>query len=75
MEKEQYAISDSIILLSLHVQSFNMTIIQVYAPIINEEEAEEFYIKSNLKPTEHASKIIMAGEWNTEIGNFEENVV
>ena len=51
-------------------QPFNMIVIQVYAPINNAKEAEQFYkdLQDLLELTPKKDTIFIIGNWNTKIG-------
>ena len=54
---------------------FNITIIQVYAPISNAEEAEveQFYedLQDLLEPTPQKDVFFIIGDWNAKVGSQE----
>ena len=54
---------------------FNITVIQVYAPIRNAEEveAEQFYedLQDLLEPTPKKDVLFILGDWNTKVGSQE----
>ena len=56
---------------------FNITVIQVYAPITNIEEAERFYedIQDFLELTPKKDVLFIKGEWNAKVGIQEITVV
>ena len=60
---------------SVHFQdkSFKITVILVYAPIINAEEAERFYedLKDLLQLTPKKDVLFIIGEWNAKVGSQE----
>ena len=64
-------------MISVHFQGkpFNITVIQVYAPTSNTEEAEVEWFYSDLQdlleltPKQHILFII--GDWNAKVGNQE----
>ena len=64
-------------MISVHLQGkpFNITVIQVYAPISNAEEAEVEWFYEDLQdlleltPPKHALFII--GDWNAKVGSQE----
>ena len=64
-------------MISIHFQGkpFSITIIQVYIPTINAEEAEVewFYedLQDLLELTLQKDVIFIIGDWNTKIGNQE----
>ena len=55
--------------------SFNITVIQVYAPTSNTEEAEveQFYedLQDLLKLTPKIDVLFIIGDWNAEVGSQE----
>ena len=55
----------------LQVKPFNITVIQVYAPTSNAEEAdvEWFYeeVQDLLEPTPKKYIILIIGDWNTKV--------
>ena len=64
-------------MISVHFQDkpFNITIIQVYAPTSNAEEAEieQFYedLQDLLELTPKKDVLFIIGEWNTKVGSQE----
>ena len=64
-------------MISVHFQGkpFNITVIQVYAPTINAEEAEveRFYedLQDLLELTPKKDVLFITGEWNANIGSQE----
>ena len=64
-------------MISLHLQgkSFNITVIQVYAPTSNAEEAEveRFYedLQDLLELTPQKDVLFIIGDWNTKVGSQE----
>ena len=54
---------------------FNITVIQVYAPTSNAEEAEveRFYedLQDLLEPTPKKDVLFILGDWNTKVGSQE----
>ena len=54
---------------------FNITVIQVYAPASNAEEAEvdQFYEDLNdlLEPTPKKDVLFIIGDWNAKVGSQE----
>ena len=52
---------------------FNITIIQVYAPMSNAEEAEQFYedLQDLLELTTKKDVLFIIGDWNAEVGSQE----
>ena len=66
-------------MISVHFQgkSFNITVIQVYAPTSNAEEAEveEFYedLQDLLELTPKKDVLFIRGDWNAKVGSQESN--
>ena len=64
-------------MISVHLQGklFNITVIQVYAPTSNVEEAEVewFYedLQDLLELTPKKDVLFIIGDWNTKVGNQE----
>ena len=61
-------------MVSFHFQGkpFNITVIQVYAPITNAEEAEWFYEDlQHLDLTPKRAVLFIIGDWNTKVGSQE----
>ena len=64
-------------MISVHFQGkqFNSTVIQVYAPISNAEEAEvEWFYEDLQDPLELTPKrdvLFIIGDWNAKVGNQE----
>ena len=60
---------------SVHLQgkSFNITVIQVYAPNSNTEEAERFYevLQDLLELTPKRDVLFIIGDWNAKVGSQE----
>ena len=52
---------------------FNITVIQVYAPTSNAEEAERFYedLQDLLKLTPKKDVLFIIGDWNAKVGSQE----
>ena len=54
---------------------FNITVIQVYVPIRNAEEAEvqQFYedLQDLLEPTPKKDVLFIIGDWNAKVGSQE----
>ena len=52
---------------------FNITVIQVYAPTSNTEEAERFYedLQDLLELTPKKDVLFIIGEWNVKVGSQE----
>ena len=63
--------------ISVHFRSkpFNITVIQVYAPTSNTEEAEveRFYedLQDLLEPTPKKDVLFIIGDWNVKVGSQE----
>ena len=64
-------------MISVHFQgiSFNITVIQVYAPTSNAEEAEDewFYedLQDLLELTPKKDVLFIIGDWNAKVGSQE----
>ena len=58
---------------SVHFQgkSFNITIIQIYAPTTNAKEVEQFYddLQDLLELTQEKDVLIIIGDWNAKVGS------
>ena len=67
--------NDKIISVRLQSKSFNITVIQVYAPTSNAEEAEieQFYedLQAFLELTPPKDVIFIIGDWKAKVGNQE----
>ena len=52
---------------------FNITVIQVYAPTSNAEEAERFYedLQDLLELTPKTDVLFIIGDWNAKVGSQE----
>ena len=52
---------------------FNITVIQVYAPTSNAEEAERFYedLQDLLELTPKKDVLFIIGDWNAKVGSQE----
>ena len=52
---------------------FNITVIQVYAPTANAEEAEQFYedLQDLLELTLKKKVLFIIGDWNAKVGSQE----
>ena len=67
----------TLIMISVHFQGkpFNITVIQVYAPTSNAEEAEVewFYekLQNLLELTPKKDVLFIIGDWNAKVGNQE----
>ena len=58
-------------MISVHFQGkpFNITVIQVYVPTSNAEEAERFYDDlQDLELTPKKDVLFIIGDWNTKVG-------
>ena len=62
-------------MISVHFQGkpFNITVIQVYAPTSNAEEAEQFYedFQDLLELTPKKDVLFIIGDWNAKVGSQE----
>ena len=62
-------------MISVHFQGkpFNITVIQVYAPTSNAEEAERFYedLQYLLELTHKKYVLCIIGDWNAKVGSQE----
>ena len=62
-------------IISVHFQGkpFNITVIQVYAPAGNAEEAERFYedLQDLLELTPKKDVLFIIGNWNAKVGSQE----
>ena len=62
-------------MISVHFQGkpFNITVIQVYAPTSNGEEAEQFYkdLQDLLELTPKKDVLFIIGDWNAKVGSQE----
>ena len=62
-------------MISVHLQGkpFNITVIQVYAPTSNAEEAEQFYedLQDFLELTPKKDVLFIRGDWNAKVGSLE----
>ena len=56
-----------------HGKPFNITVIQVYAPTTNAEEAERFYgdLQHLLELTPKKDVLFIIGDWNAKVGSQE----
>ena len=56
-----------------HGKPFNITVIQVYAPTTNAEEAERFYgdLQDLLELTVKRDVLFIIGDWNEKVGSQE----
>ena len=62
-------------MICVHFQGkpFNITVIQVYAPTSNAEEAERFYedLQDLLELTPKKDVLFIIGDWNAKVGSQE----
>ena len=62
-------------MISVRIQGkpFNITVIQVYAPTSNAEEAEQFYedLQDLLELTPKKDILFIIGDWNAKVGSQE----
>ena len=62
-------------MISVHLQGkpFNITVIQVYTPTSNAEEAERFYenLQDLLELASPKDVLFIIGDWNTKVGSQE----
>ena len=61
-------------MISVHIQGkpFNITVIQVYAPTSNAEEAEvEQFYEDLLELTPKKDVLFIRGDWNAKVGSQE----
>ena len=68
------AISKKDRMISVHFQGkpFNITVIQVYAPTSNAEEAEvEWFYDDLLELTPKKDVLFIIGDWNAKVGSQE----
>ena len=58
-------------LIRFQSKPFNITVIQVYAPITNAKEAEQFYedLQDLLELTPKKDVLFIIGEWNAKVGS------
>ena len=58
---------------SFQGKPFNITVIQVYAPINNAKEAEQFYddLQDLLEVTPQKDVLFIIGDWNAKVGSQE----
>ena len=65
--------NDRMISVRFQGKSFNITVIQAYAPTSNAEEAEveHFYedLKDLLEPTPKTDVLFITGDWNAKAGS------
>ena len=69
--------NDRMISVRFQGKPFNITVIQVYAPTSNAEEAEveRFYedLQDILELTPQKDVLFMIGDWNAKVGSHSEN--
>ena len=62
-------------MISVHFQgrSFNITVMLIYAPTTNAEEAEQFYedLQDFLELTPKKYVLFIIGDWNAKVGSQE----
>ena len=62
-------------MISVHFKDkpFNITVIQVYTPTSNAEEAEQFYedLQDLLELTPKKDVLFIIGDWNAKVGSQE----
>ena len=65
--------NNSMISVRFQGKPFNITVIQVYAPTSNAEEAEQFYedLQDLLKLTPKKDVLFIIGDWNAKVGSQE----
>ena len=65
--------NDIMISVRLQGKPFNITVIQVYAPTSNVEEAERFYedLQDLLELTLKKDILFIIGDWNAKVGSQE----
>ena len=65
--------NDRIISICFQGKPFNITVIQVYAPTSNAEEAEQFYenLQDLLELTPKKDVLFIIREWNAKVGSQE----
>ena len=65
--------NDRMISVRFQGKPFNITVIQVYAPTSNSEEAEQFYedLQDLLELTAKKDVLFIIGDWNAKIGSQE----
>ena len=65
--------NDRMISVRFQGKPFNITVIQVYAPTINTEEAERFYedLQDLLELTSPKDVLFIIGDWNANVGSQE----
>ena len=65
--------NDRMISVRFQGKSFNITVIQVYAPTSNAQEAEWFYedLQGLLELTPKKDVLFIIGDWNAKVGSQE----
>ena len=65
--------NDRMISVRFQGKTFNITVIQVYAPTSNAEEAEWFYedLQDLLELTTKKDALFTIGDWNAKVGSQE----
>ena len=65
--------NDRMISVRFQGKPFNITVIQVYAPTSNAEEAEQFYedLQDLLELTPKKDVLFIIGDWNAKVGSQE----
>ena len=65
--------NDTMISVRFQGKPFNITVIQVYAPTSNAEEAERFYedLQDLLELTPKKDVLFIIGDWNAKVGSQE----
>ena len=65
--------NDRMISVRFQGKPFNITVIQVYAPTSNTEEAERFYedLQDLLELTLKKDVLFIIGDWNAKVGSQE----
>ena len=65
--------NDRMISVCFQSKPFNITVIRVYAPTSNAEEAERFYedLQELLELTPQKDVLFIIGDWNTKVGSQE----
>ena len=67
--------NDRMISVRFQDKPFSITVIQVYAPTSNAEEAEQFYedLQDLLELTPQKDVLFNIGDWNAKVGSQEDN--
>ena len=65
--------NDRMIFVHFQGKSFNITIIQIYAPTTNAKEVEQFYedLQNILELTPKKDVLFIIGDWNAKVGSQE----